>query len=554
MLGMDHANHEPDSPGSRLTGTDAVLIGLVLIATAAVLGKDISVGGLRWGDTSVHAMDGVLIHDWIAAGTEAWRQPIAFAEEQYAHYPCLGIGRHYPPGFALVEAGFFAVFGISAFTARLCVVFFGLLAAGGLYVFLRSISDRPTSLLGTAVLITMPAVTLWGRQAMLEVPTMAVLAWGAVALSWYLRKPSWGRYGILLAVATLAILFRQTGVFLHSAIALTLAYGALRRTVRWSHCLCSMVLALVAIALVTVSFEGAAERMLRGRASYPSLWEIGALTFYLRKLPEQVGLPVLIAAVAGIVIWPRKHRTHWIFMLCWFFVCYVMLSAAELKWTRFFFVGLLPFSVWAAVAAGRVLSLVPSERLRIAVAAGAAVALGAVGLAQPVKHHPDYGSVVAAHRDKIEGGVVLASGLRDTHFVWAVRQHIPWRKAAVIRGSKLLYVCNTVSTVDFVPLVETPEEVADVMRRFAFTYVFTERENKHWIPQDRLLNKYLAEGDQYDRVASHPLPAESRPTYRDTTIDVYELAHPLKRTVDHFDILIPRSNRSVRIDLDKWSS
>jgi GNAT superfamily N-acetyltransferase len=65
------------------TTLDLVLVGLLLIMTGIILGKDISVGGLRWGDAAVHAMDGVLIHDWVAAGPEAWRHPVKFAEDQY---------------------------------------------------------------------------------------------------------------------------------------------------------------------------------------------------------------------------------------------------------------------------------------------------------------------------------------------------------------------------------------------------------------------------------------------------------------------------------------
>jgi hypothetical protein len=312
-------------------------------------------------------------------------------------------------------------------------------------------------------------------------------------------------------------------------------------------------IALVMIILVALSFEGAGARMLRGRATYPSLWDLGALTFYLRHLPGQVGAVVLVAAGVGILVWPRKYRVHGVFLICWLFVCYVMVSAADLKWPRFFFVGLLPLAVWAAVAAGRILRVVPQERWRLAVSGMAVVGLGGLGLARPVEHHPDYGSVVVAHREKIENRVVLASGVRDTHFVWAVREHLPWRKAAVIRGSKLLYVCNTAPKIDFMAMVETPDELADVMRQFAFAYVFIERENKYGVLQESLLNEFLSAGDAYRRVATHPLPGESRPSCRDSTIDVYELAAPLERTADHFDIPIPRSNRTVRVDLNKWS-
>ena len=310
-----------------------------------------------------------------------------------------------------------------------------------------------------------------------------------------------------------------------------------------------MVIAVAAIALVAVSFEGAGERMMRGRASYPGLWEFEALTFYLRQLPGELGWPLVVAAIAGVIVWPRKRQIQWVLMVSWFFVCYVMVSAADLKWTRFFFVGLFPPAMCAGVAAGRALALLPGPRIRGVVAAPAVAALGAAALCQPIEHHPDYGAVVVAHREKIQDKVVLFSGLRDTHFVFAVRQHIPWRRSVVIRGSKLFYVCNTVPTVDFEAFADTANEIGEILRPFAFESVFTERENKHWIPQEALVQEYLAQGGEYRRTASHLLRAERDPTWRDTTIDVHEPTTPIVRTVDYFDIPIPRSNRTVRVNL-----
>ncbi len=63
----------------RVAAQDLALISLVLIATAVVLGKDITVGGLRDGDTAVHAMDVVLIHVRLVAFPHAWGNPMQFA-------------------------------------------------------------------------------------------------------------------------------------------------------------------------------------------------------------------------------------------------------------------------------------------------------------------------------------------------------------------------------------------------------------------------------------------------------------------------------------------
>lgn len=522
---------------------------VVLVLTTIVLSKDISVGGLRDGDTAVHAMDGVLIHDWVAAGPTAWLSPLQFAKEQYGHYPCLGIGRHYPPGFAMVEAGFFALLGISPITSRLCVLFFGLFAAAGVYTFARTFSDRAASTLAAVATMTLPAVTFWGRQTMLEVPTLSILAWTAVAFAFYLRDPSGRRLLVVLGMSTLSLLFRQHAVFVFGAVAVTLFYCNLRGIVPRRHFVISAIVAITMIVLITLSFEGAAARMIRGRATYPSLWEFDALTFYLRQLPIEVGAWTLGAGVVGLVIWPRRYRPLAVFMFAWFFGAYIMLTAADQKWDRFLFVALLPAGVCAAVALTQVFSCEALARWRLPTTAVACITLCAIGLGRPVQHYPDYGSVVSAYKEEIRGRVILFGGTRDNHFVFSVRQHLPPREAIVIRSSKLLYLCNTVPSVDFESIVASKEDLAGLMRRFAFRYVFTEKENRFDVGQESMLQDYLANGGDYRRAATHALHADAEPTSRDSTIDVYRLAQPLTRSAEYFESRIPRSDMIVRVRL-----
>lgn len=534
---------------SPLGRADAWLIVIAITIAGVVLSKDITVGGLRYGDTAVHAMDGVLIHDWIAAGPRAWMSPMNFAETQYGHYPCLGIGRHYPPAFAVVEAFFFAVFGISPVTARMAVVFFGLLACVGAFLFLRTLADRPTSFLGCVMLMSLPAVTQWGRQVMLEVPTLAALAWGAFTFSWYLSRPSGKRLFVLIIVALSTLAFRQTAVFLPSAVAIALSFAAWRRRVPWRHAGICTVLALLTIVGVLYSFEGAGERMFRGRASYDSLWGLGALTYYLRQLPGEVGWPILLASLVGVVTVRRARLEHGVFLAAWLFVCYVMLCAAELKYARFFFVGLFPFAVWAALAVGRVLAWQRIRPARTVLVAMACAVLTVSAFRQRVEYHPDYGAIVSAHRHKIVNQPVLFGGVRDNHFVFAVRQHLPWRKVVAVRSSKLLYTCNTYPTVDFESRVESPSELRDTMNKYAFPLVITERGNRLGIPQEAALQAYLKDGGDYRLLATHDMRVDETRSHRNTTVDVYELTKPLHRVVKHLDIPIPRSNRNIRVSL-----
>lgn len=550
-MNTDPFNSSLATTPPRWRGIDVTLLSLLMLVTAIVLAKDITVSGFRHGDASAHAMDGVLIHDWIAAGPRAWFSPMEFATQQYAHYPTLGIGSHYPPGYALVEAVFFALFGVSPFSARFCVVCFGLLAAVGTYTFMRSWTDRLTGVLAAVILVTIPETTTWGRQNMLEVPTLAVMVWTAVALTWYFRRPTGKRLAGVTAFAILAILFKQPAVFLIGVVAVTVVFVAWRGGCRRSHAIVVLLIAVVVMLATVLSLGSAGRQVLGGDfAGVGDRFGLASLTWYAKLFPVAVPIPYLLVAVVGLVVSCRKLGPTGVFLVVWLCASYAMISLVNCKNPRFLYLVLFPPAMWAAVGLGTLLSRIRVEPLRVALAGVTAAAGGAVALAAPIEHRPNYGVIVQAHRHLIEGHVVLFSGLRDGDFVFAVRQYLPWRRSIIIRGSKLLYTCSVVPELDFESRVSTRREVSELLDKFAFQNIFVERENKLKLTEDAILRDCLSASEAYRLIAVHPLHAEPVPTYRDVTIDVYQATNPKVRTAEHFDIHLPNAARTIRVDLD----
>jgi len=542
----------PDHAIDAFTARDLWWMLLVVGLTAIVLGKDITKGGLRSLDAPVHAMDGVLIHDWVAAGPSAWADPMTFAVEQYAHYPALSIGRHYPPGFAIVQAGFYAVFGISATTSRMAVLFMGLLAASGAYIFMRFFAPRASSALGAVILATMPAVTEWGRQTMLELPTLAVMIWAGVALLYYLRSPTKWRLAVLIGLTLSSVFFKQNAVFLIGAVTAALAIGAWRGTVPRTHL---AVVAVLTVALplgVWMSMGSAVGRLVSGFKTVEDPWSFTALTLYARLLPGEIHGWFLLAAIAGAVLSLRRFGPRPVFLVMWVVGCYAMVTLADCKQARFFFVGLFPFAVWGAIAGDWLLARL-AHRVRAVVVVALVVVMGKLSFDRPIEYFPDQGPIVIAHRDRIENHAVLFSGLRDGDFVFAVRQHIPWRKTAVIRASKLLYTCTAHPLLDFESKVSDMSDIKAVVEPLGLDTLFVERENRLGVPEDDMFRAYLSSSTRYRLLDSRRLREEPEPNYRNVTMDVYEASPPATRSVEYIDIPLPRAHRTVRVDLSKWS-
>jgi hypothetical protein len=548
---------------------------LLSVTAIVILGRGITVGGFRYGDAAVHAMDGVLLLDWATAGPEAWASPIDFAEQQYAHYPALGIGRHYPPLFAIVESVFFALFGVSAPTARACVVMFGAVGAWGVYALARAGGlERTAALLTGVAFLTAPAVVDWGRQTMLEVPTLAVLAWAGVAFLRYLDTPSIGRGLLAVGLAGAAVLCRQSAVFLFGAMTLALWVSVARRRAPAHHAIAMTAVTVCVTWLMVQSLTLHGVALVDGASGAASRFTGDQLAFYPLQLPYTLGWVYLVAAGGGLILAWRRSSPAALFGLAWCLCAGAMLVATSYKNERFLTVALIPLVLWCGEAwawsAERVSrgrrplphppsaggSAVLGDRVRrtaITLIAASVLVVVVVGWRRPVPVRPDYAPIVAAHAERIRGRAILFSGLRDGDFVFAVRQHIPRREAAVVRASKLLYACSASPDIQFTSFAGTPNDVATLMRRYSFPTVVVERENRTGTREDDLLRDYLTTGGDYRRIASHNCAGEGVPARRHVALDVYELTNPPTVTPRYVDIPIPRLGETIRLDLTRFA-
>src|SRR5262249_23093030 len=137
-----------------------------------------------WPDSPAHALNGALIHDFVAA--HAFTSPFQFAVNYYLRYPALTIS-FYPPLFPGAEAVVSAVLGGTHFAAQLTVNLFTALLA--VYLFRLARFCLPSLGAAGTVLLALgtPAIALWSRQVMLEIPAYSLLVASAYYLVRYLR-------------------------------------------------------------------------------------------------------------------------------------------------------------------------------------------------------------------------------------------------------------------------------------------------------------------------------------------------------------------------------
>ncbi len=423
---------------------DLVCLLLLTVAVLLLFLTSPRAGDFWWSDAPRHAMDGVFYHDM--ARSLPLTHLKQWAMDYYIQYPAITV-LFYPPLFALVEAVFFTLFGLSHSTAQLTVSAFLLATAYGAYFLTRRWVGRVAAFATALLFVGTPAVALWGRQVMLEIPAFAFLIWGSYFFFRYLDSTRPRDLYLVAGLLVAAIYTKQSTIFIAPAYLLTFYYVYQESIFRRKEFWCSVALFIVGVMPLAV-FTGLWGR-LNVQESMGGAWVESPRTAFSgwlyvgRQWPRQVGWTVLALAVVYCVgaILQKKWRLPKpaiFFFLAWLFAGYVFFTLIALKldrYTIFLIFSLVFFSVLAVV-----------RGLPAKLASFAAVAL-AVGIFAHtlVADHVPYVSGYRAAAQYVcsiapPGSVVLFSGLRDGSFIFNVRTMAECKNLTVIRADKLLLI------------------------------------------------------------------------------------------------------------------
>ena len=528
------------------------LLGLVVL-TVILIGRGISAGGFRFSDASRHAMDGVFIHDFVADMPESLLHPMDYTMGYYAQYPSLGIVLYYPPLFAMVEAVFYALFGISPFTARLTVLVFAVIGVVTMYKLLREITSTAAATLCTAMFVCLPSVVFWSRQVMLEMPTTAMILAAAYYCHRYVehghrRSALWTG---LLVVA--AVMTKQTAAFLVPAFGL---YLLVRR--RWGyfkHWQLWAALAIIAAVLVPyfiISFHYAKYLTTHVGGGSASVIRTKAL-YVLEGWAQLLSLPGLIALTSSAlvcVVWelfrPRARAT-WLLasLFILFFVQSVYVRAGGERYPILIMPVLVSFGgllLWR-------IGLLRYKVVTAAVGAGVLV-VGAIAYAQHIPFRRGHADAARQLVARSRGApFVLFEGDWDGDTIFFVRQNDPDRRLYVLRGSKMLYSYASFRNIGYRDLITSKEGLRELFQDFGIAVVAVEERMMVDTDPGRLLRETLkSDEDKFTQVAACPVFAPRTRMDR-TSILVYAIKDSGKPRAESLQIPLVGLRRMLTVPL-----
>jgi hypothetical protein len=420
------------TPIQVLTAAAAILLtASILYVTAPIAGD------FQYSDAPRHALNGAFFLDLLRSHPIA--DPVGWAAAYYLQYPALTI-LFYPPLFHFVEAGMFAMFGVSHATAQLTVTFFSLFGAGAAYLIARRIVSPSTAIAAAILFLAMPAMAFWGRQVMLDVPAVSVTLCAVVC---FLRFVESGKTAWLIAgtvVFGLALYIKQPMAFMGLPLAWLLfrAGRLFRRATLIAGAI--FLIEIIPLAIITVKFGGFNAVSV---TETPGAGHGPAALFYLRALPGQLGW--LLAAVAVIAIpaamllkKARPPQPLGGFLVAWFVTGLVFFTLIGLKSDRLDLPALFPVVLMTLWALERIL---PARDAAWSVG-GLAVGTAAYALLlAPVPAVGGYEDAVSmVVQDAPADSAVLFSGKRDGAFIFDMRARAPARQdISIIRADKLFF-------------------------------------------------------------------------------------------------------------------
>jgi len=536
--------------------TDAWICAALAAVTLLLACRRIWAGGFGWSDAPLHAMDGAFLLDAVRAWPR--NDPVGWAENYYAHFPCLGFVVYWPPGFAVLEAMAFAVFGLHALVARATVALCAATAVALAYLVGRRISGRAGGVCFALLLATCPFGMQWARQVMLEWPAVMWILLAVYAAVRFADEPTLPM-GVVAGLAVLAAYMtkQQAGHIALVALAMPIVRADRWSAVPWWKMVIPVLLAMGGILYyhkIVSPYCRLTPYLTAGSQPWMHLLRPGTWLYYPVRLHEILGLPMLLTGAAGtaMLVLARK-RGVLLLAVVWLLGAYLACTIPAWKEVRYGFWLIAP----AAFLAGA--GLVEATPARARIFAVAAVMLAAAwqvrtDLARPVYRPSDYAPAVAWLADKPDADVVLIDGLREGQFVWDLRRNAraAWR-IIPLRGSKVLYSRAARNRWLYSEHVKSEQDIADLLSKYGIRYIIAEwgipagADPDQYDPRPRRLLRSLLESDgRFTLAARWPITGD--PAWRDVELRAYTW-HAPKRTADYVEIPIPAAGRKVRVRL-----
>ncbi|MGH9790272.1 MAG: ArnT family glycosyltransferase [Candidatus Acidiferrales bacterium] len=544
---------EAKTPADALTARDQrttkwrkpLILAVVLAVIALVISREAERGEFNMhSDEAQHAMTGLFFADFLR--DLPLSDPIEYAFRYYAQYPSLGL-IHWPPIYHLSEGVMFLLLGPSAVAARLTTLTFTLIGCAYWFRLVRWLTGETAAAVATLLLAFNPELLLYEKAAMLEAPSVAL----AIAASYYwlryLRQSSRGLLVRFVIFACLALLTKQTTVYLAVFCFLTLVVRSKWQLLRQRDILTGIVVCLLVLGPFFVTAFVLHGQTINYDVVKRGITGHNPLLFYLTKLPSQLGMITLVLSVAGILSareWDQRENS--IDMGAWILACYLTFTVLAGKETRYILYWLPPFIYFAS---GFLVAAWGPRWRRVAGAVAALILLTWQSVVAWEFQRPyvsGFQSAASRVVEEAKSGIVLFDGELPGNFAFFVRKFDEERDFVILR--KALYASRISKEFGHEELVSTRAEILEIIRSYGIRHIIVSDSEDFEYEAQRLLRQLLAT-DDFELYARHPIETNVA-EWKNRNLLLYRYKHATPRTAQVLRIRMLTLSRDIVVSLD----
>lgn len=524
-----------------LADKSTVFIFLLIFITLIITTKNITRGDFRFSDACAHGMNGVFLYDFFRS------MPLThiydFALKYYGRYPGISIPYH-PPFFPLLEAFFFFLFGISVVTARVAVVFFSLIAIVFWYKLIRSIYNEEIAFFSGILLITTPSIVLMSRDAMLEMPALAMVILSSYFLHNSIDLDKKGHLYYCALCLGLSIWTKQTTVFM---LPLFLSYIILRKKYdilyKKEGILSIIIIIIISVSLMLITFKFAEYNIVQvvSDTKYYGFTKSSASNFlyYVKALPRILTVPLLVLSCFSIaLILLRRNLKKGLFFLLWIFWAYVLITYISVKGVRYAYFWVPPFCLFA--------SLIYTEfKLKFRRIDFSTLIILCLCIFQFIVSYRSNAPFIEGYEKaakfvtrNLKGDAVLIGGYFYGNFIFNLRKHDPEGKLIALRTDKVL-------SNPFISKDGEKEDVYELFEDYGIKYIVFENRDSGYGPELEKMRDVLSSGDF---ILKEKIDiATNINSFKDTSLLIYEFDRDVSLKKESIDIYIPKMGGKLTV-------
>lgn len=442
---------------------------VIVLSTKGIMDE----GVVSWpGDMPRYLMNGAYFYDLIRDLPVT--NPFKHAYQYFARYPALSLG-HHPLLLGIAEVPFYAIFGISVFSARLTIVFFMLVSAITWFLLIRLIYNETVAFFSSLLFVTTPFIVQFSRIVMSEIPTLALIIVTTYLFYQYCEFDK-KKYAFASAVSfSLSIYAKHFAIFI---LPVLLCYflikkGARKLISKEVIICCVIILVLIApLILITLKFSQTNVAWVANK-SLTSRLSLSNISYHLNVLWQcHLTLPVLILSLISIFVSIYRRDKGAIIFLLWIISCYLLITYLGAQEPRYAMYWIPAYCLFAATT----VNLLQYRPWKVLVSAMLLVIVGyqfIVAFQTEPTYANGYDQAARYVVENRKGESVLYSGVNDVgYFIFFVRKHDPNRDLIVLRANKILATSKMNRIVK--ERINTREEIYKFLNNFGVGYVVIE--------------------------------------------------------------------------------